>query len=263
MNRFRPASRPPRWYLRAGGTLVIGAVLIFFTPIRSHVEGAVIAGAQPMFRFVHMVDSMAVRLRGNFAAKQSLVDENTNLKAQVVQMQADLLDRSVLARENDQLRLLMGRESPPKGVLAEVLVSAGYAPYDTLILDVGADKHIQVGDRVVVDDASIIGTITSVYPTSAKATLFSSPGVQVDGILAGSDIFVTARGQGGGMFDIMLPRDTPLSVGDVVLVPATSRILGVVGSITMGTTDPFKKVLLRSPINPGTVRFVRVVSATP
>lgn len=259
MSHFRHANRTGVRYARAGWFFAFCVGIIFFTPIRSYVEGAVLRVMQPIFKIAQTVDLGVARTWGLFRAKQSLINENATLKTTLAEAEAELLDRRVLVQENDQLRRLMGRETSPQGILAEVLASAGYAPYDTLILDVGEHNHIRVGDRVVADDASIVGTITNVYATTAKATLFSSSGMQVDGVLAGSDIFVTVVGQGGGMFAILLPRDTPLSIGDVVLAPGTSRVLGVVGSISMGTTDPFKKVLVRSPINPSTLRFVRVL----
>lgn len=197
-----------------------------------------------------------------FSSTRTLIAENISLKYQIEELGLRLLDRNTLAQENDELRDLMGRTPASSGVLASVLAGPGSTPYDTLLVDIGSDEQVSVGNRVMVGDNVVIGTIIEVYAHTSKAELFSSAGKTMDVLLPSTDAFVTATGRGGGNFEMMLPRDVDIENGTPVLLPGTSRIVGVVLWSEGEPTDPFKKVFLRTPINPATIHFVRVATVT-
>lgn len=235
-------------------------VIIFFTPARSVATKVVMWVAHPTLLLGRATSDGISSFVRTFSSTRTLIAENTALKDQIQELELRLLDRNTLAQENDELRDLLGRTPASSGVLASVLAGPGSTPYDILLVDIGSDEHVAVGDRVMVGDNVIIGTIIEVYARTAKAELFSSPGKAMDVTLPGTNAFVTATGRGGGNFEMMLPRDVDIENGTPVFVPGTSRIVGVILGSEGDPTDPFKKVFLRTPINPATIHFVRIVT---
>lgn len=236
--------------------------VLFFTPVRDGAKGAVAWAARPALLMGRAASDGIAAFTRTFASTRTLITENTALNDQIQELKLRLLDRNTLAQQNDELRDLMGRAPAHVGVLASVLAGPGNAPYDTLLIDIGSDERVSMGDRVLVGDNVTIGSIAEVYTHTAKVTLYSSAGKTTDVILPGTGAFVTATGRGGGNFEMMLPRDTDIQNGTPVLLPGTSRIVGVVEGSEGAPTDPFKKVFLRTPINPATIHFVRVAPLT-
>ncbi|MCK5027628.1 MAG: hypothetical protein KAS07_04365, partial [Candidatus Pacebacteria bacterium] len=69
-----------------------------------------------------------------------------------------------------------------------------------------------------------------------------------------------AIGLGGGNFEIKLPKNSHVSIGDTVYMSGIdSRVFGIVEKIESGTKDAFERILFKSPVSPFTVRFVEVI----
>jgi len=236
--------------------------VLTLSPLRSTAERLVIFIAGP---FLSAQEASARGINTffqTFHSTTALIEKNRELTARVAELEVRVLDRNILAEERDELRGLLGRTPGSEGVLAFVLASPGSSPYDTLILDVGSAEQVSEGDRVFMGENVVIGTVTQVYEHASRATLHSTPGTQVDALIPGVDIFITATGRGAGTFEIMVPRDVAVIAGDPILLAGTARILGVVYGIEQKESDPFKKVFFRTPFNPSTLRFVRLAPTT-
>mgnify|MGYP003452373541 FL=1 len=113
-----------------------------------------------------------------FIANLYLLEENTRLREQYLENQAQLLRMHSLEAENIQLRELLGAvreietQTKTKAVLAEIL----YTPRDPfnhkITLNKGGQHHIQLG-QAVIDDKGIVGQITQLYPWSSEVTLLT------------------------------------------------------------------------------------------
>lgn len=113
-----------------------------------------------------------------FIANLYLLEENTRLREQYLENQAQLLRMHSLEAENIQLRELLGAvreietQTKTKAVLAEIL----YTPRDPfnhkITLNKGSQHHIQLG-QAVIDDKGIVGQITQLYPWSSEVTLLT------------------------------------------------------------------------------------------
>lgn len=194
-----------------------------------------------------------------FRGTAALSKENESLREKIVLLSAENADRNVLAAENMTLKAGFGRVSDEKIVYAIVLKKPPFSPFDTFILDAGAKQGIAVGNTVVVRSLAI-GTIVEVGDTYSKAELFSSPGKIFDGRLSSEGITLQATGEGGGVFQAMLPIGTPVSEGDTLVLPAiTSKVFGIVEKVEDLPIEGFKKVLFSLPINPAEVDSVGVV----
>ena len=69
------------------------------------------------------------------------------------------------------------------------------------------------------------------------------------------------EGRGGGNFKVQIPRDTDVSVEDVVILPNISlQIFGVIEEVAAAPTDSFKILLFKNPVNITEITKVEVVS---
>ena len=104
-----------------------------------------------------------------------------------------------------------------------------------------------------------MGTVSEVFPKSAKVKLFSASGDETNAILERHNVPVTLIGAGGGNFRFELPRDMIVETGDRILSSdIAARHLATVGDVSVRPTDSFKEVLAKSPINIFALRFVFV-----
>lgn len=246
--------------------LIVGALLVVFsfTPIGGFVSSGVYTAATPLMHVGDIAkESWTAKYSALFHEKETLVEENADLKAQLAAVSARLLDRNLLFDENMKLREMLGREMQDAvKVTARVLAGPSRTPYDTLLLDAGATSGVQVGDKISAGASAIIGEVSEVYGSSAKVILYSSPGQQVDVFLGEDRVPAVATGRGAGNFDIQIPRDISVSLGDPIIIPGSDiRIAGSIERIDDDPNNPFKTILFKSPVNLYTLEWVDVLKS--
>lgn len=196
-----------------------------------------------------------------FKTRSALNEENRNLKDQLSLLTAKQADYSLLFDENIKLKEIFNRKEERSLTLATILAKPSQSLYDTLIVDVGSIQGIKIGQKVFVQGNVLIGQIFEVYDRTSKVKLYSSPGEKTDALVTGKDIYVQAIGRGGQNFEITLPQDFVINIGDQVLFPNIGlQVLGVVEEVISDPRDPLKKILLRSPINMNELKFVEIES---
>lgn len=177
------------------------------------------------------------------ADKQQLIAERDALQERVVQLELGALqvstDRSTeqaVTRERTFLR---------DGVVVPVLVRPPYSLYDSLVIDT-REHAVGVGDAVFTYGVRI-GTITHVDTFSATVGLFTSPGTKTPVRLGSVD--AEAVGQGGGRYQITIPKDVVLTDGSAVVHPASfGALLGVVSARETAGNDTFQTVHVALPV---------------
>lgn len=195
-----------------------------------------------------------------FKSKQALLDENKGLKDRLQAITIDTLAVDITRQENKELKEILGRDESRTSILASVLRTPPFSPYDTFILDIGKDKEVEVGNYVFVGGTNLVGEIVEVNTTSSKAQLFSSPGKITPVLVGPKSVAVEAVGRGAGNFEIILSREISVQKGDSIVVPDIhSMLLGVVGQVDLDPAKTFQRVLFASPINIQDVRWVTVV----
>ncbi len=205
-----------------------------------------------------------------FSSKNSLYAENENLKSQLLESQADRANYASVVAENTNLKEILGRKNEKTNmILSAILSKPNQSVYDTLVIDVGTNRDIKVGDMVFALGHSPtgeafgtvpIGRIAEVHSNSSKVILFSSSGEKTQAIISGKNLFMELVGRGGGNFEMTLPRDLVLQKGDQVVLPGINPyVLAVVETIISDPRDPFTKALLRSSVNIQELKFVEVL----
>lgn len=195
-----------------------------------------------------------------FSSRRALFEENESLKARLEEVEAKLLERDRLLAENLELKSLLGRSERGRTLLAAVIAKPGQSPYDMLILDVGENHDVTVGQKVLAYGSVIIGEIRQVSATVSKVALFTSPGEEYAGIISGKNISLKLVGRGGGNFMAELPRGVEVVKGEQVISTGLwPHLLGVVESVFVDPRDPFQKIILKSPVNAAVLNSVEII----
>jgi len=260
MTYLRDKKRNTKQILLTGVFVTILVYIILFTQVFDATSKGVGYIAVPIWKTQDFISNTWDNIRIGFISRKSILIENEQLKEDAIISSAKLLDRNLLFEENIELKELLGREVTEQTVFATVLTKPNRSLYDTLIIDVGENAGVIEGDRVLYGGTIVIGKIVEVFKGSSKVLLISSPGEEIDVMVGGSNIETMAYGRGGGVFELELPRDTDVVVGDVVAVPGIiSRILGTVEHIETKPSNPFKTILFKGPVNIFELKWVEVV----
>lgn len=203
--------------------------------------------------FLKLKDILTKRFSGTlgyFSFKNNLLEENRILKEKLEEFEGVVLRTNLLVKENEELKLEFGRETPSKRILAYVLSSPGSFPYDTLLLDVGTSDGIKDGDKIIVFPGIPFGYIKETYSHTSLARLYSSPGEETTVLIPPDGFMGKAYGRGGGSFVINLPNEMKIKKGDILSFPGiTDGIAGIVESVEADDTQALKDVFFRSPFN--------------
>lgn len=216
--------------------------------------------ALPVWTAGNTIHTKLQLLAGSFASKQSILKQNQILQNKLTEYGARILDRDILYTENLALKAELGRKSNTSFVLGVVLTKPNRSPYDTIIVDIGADTGIAVDDQVFVFGNILVGKVVEVYPHSAKVSFFSTPGTKITGRISGSAIDVELIGRGGGNFETTIPRDVAVTEGTPIVFPSlTPYVIGTIAKNLSDSRDPFAKLLIISPVNIQESQFVEVL----
>jgi rod shape-determining protein MreC len=160
----------------------------------------------------------ATRPVGNFfsgvAHLPSLAQENTDLKAQVADLQARIDATSQIELQNQELLDLLNlKRIYPTGIPAVVIAKSPSNFSSSMTIDVGSDAGIKENQPVVTgsqDGARLVGIVASVTTNSADVRLLIDQSFNVAGKLASSGAIGLVQGNG----------DQDLTMQDI---PATTK----------------------------------------
>lgn len=194
-----------------------------------------------------------------FTTKGELIKENTFLKQKLAELDSSDMRINQLLQENVELKQSLGRTAAKNSTLAVVLKKPPYSAYDTLIIDVGVGEGIKVGDTVFALGHIPVGKIEMVSSGYSKVSLFSNPGQKYDVNVGKNNIQATATARGGGAYEITIPRDVVIQVGDLVTIPSIyPSPFGVVSTVVAVPARAFATVLFNSPVNIHELKWVTV-----
>ncbi len=183
---------------------------------------------------------------------------SSQLEATLASTTLALADRNALYQENLQLKQLLGRTTVSHTVLASVLQKPPGIPYDTLIIDIGATSGVKPGSLVFGGGSSVVGTVSEVYDTTSKVTLFSAPGESYQATLQ-KGTPISLSGDGAGSMSGEVPSNTSVKEGDAVLLPETLHAFaGSVSYVKQESGASFITVYVQLPVNVFTLQFVQV-----
>lgn len=195
-----------------------------------------------------------------FSSKSYLSSENKRLLDENTTLKLEMINYQIVENENNELKNILNRFSPNENfVLANILSKPNISPYDTIIIDIGRFDNIKEGDIVYANGVIPIGIIDKVYEKTSLVSLYSSPNKRTEGFIDGPNASVELVGRGGGNFEMIVPLELPIDKSSVVYIPNNnSLVIAIVSEIISENADPFKKVLLNSPVNIQSLKWVEV-----
>ena len=238
--------------------LVLLFLLVFFS---SAFKGALFTLGKPIWIVRDSTASFFADNSNIFRSKLSLIDENNSLKDQIRNYEREKILSDIIKKENDDLKNILNRGTQnSKRILSAVLVKPFLSPYDTLIIDVGINDGIKIGDKVVAFGSNFIGYIGETYDSTSKVVLYSSYGEKVKVLIGQNYVEKEAIGIGGGNFGVQLPKEADINEGDTISVPSiTSNIFAVVEKIQSRENDSFEYILFKSAVNMSELKWVEVI----
>ena len=241
--------------------LLIG-LLVCVTVLFVLVNGsaAVLGISSPFLRIAQSIPPFAYAA-GWVMSKDDLVVENERLTRELANAKEELATHAELVKQNAELLATFGRKSESEDLLyARVLSAPPASGYDSLVVDVGTDAGVRVGDVVLSGPHSLLGVVANVYGRQAKIDLYSTYGMQFEALIGKNETPITVTGRGGGNWSATLPKDVDVGLGDTVIVPSRGfRILGTVGSLEKAKESALDEVLIAAPANIYSLPAVYVV----
>ncbi len=243
--------------LGLGIVFLLGIFLYFFVP--TFFPGLLHQLGRPLWQADNTASIALGTFFESFRGKELLVAKNESLAEELSALRWRLAALEMLEWENAELKGLLNRRDERTSTLAAVLTRPNLSPYDTLIVDAGSAQGIHVGDPVLVEGAIQIGAIARVFSETAIVKLFSTRGETIAVHIGRAGIEAEAMGRNGGNFEMKLPREADVSLGDRVFIPGVNpALLGIVEHISLQPADPFALILFKSPVNPYEIRYVEI-----
>ena len=232
--------------------------IVVFSSITNFFGGTTHAIFRPVWIFGNSISEIGGNIDSVLMSKAELIKENQVLKDDLLYMSLLVMERTILKKENQDLKGLLGYDSENERVLASILSTGETSPYGSIVIDQGLSSGIAVNDIVYVANIGV-GTVEQVYRKTALVRLFTDSGQVVEVLVGDDNIVATVHGNGGGNFFFDLPRDVEVKIGDkIMLLGGQERMLGIVGHIDVKPNDPFKRLIFRSPVDIKRVRWIEV-----
>lgn len=216
------------------GSVFVALLLLFATPrFLGFVASTIFTPIASLEMWSFNVSSI---LPAYFVERQELLQTINQLESRLGRESVTTGSTELLARENAELRDLLGTNQSGERIAAGVLGRPSVTPYDVLIIDKGSRDGVVVSAPVYIGAHEAIGYVEKVFPDSSVVILATSPNVESTAYIFGPNIYTTARGQGGGVLEVKVPQGIALSVGDLVVLPALGS--GLYGKITLVDSVP-------------------------
>lgn len=213
----------------------------------------------PFWSFGRSTRNVIYNTTNFFRTKNSLISENKILREKNTELGINLLNQENILKENKKLNEILNRDRNNNIILGYVISWPPSSPYDTLVIDVGANQGVEKKDKVFFNGL-VVGEIYDVFDHTALVFLFSTNGSKTNVIL-NEKTPVVAEGVGGGNFIIKLPKDVGVKTGDKVsLSEDASSQIGVVEYVETKPSDAFQNVFFRSLFNIFEIKEVQVLN---
>lgn len=258
--------RPLRRRWRGPFVLIVVAALLVWggsrllRPLESVALG--ISGGPVSFRERFVMGTR--RLLTAAQTKQALEAANRELSSDLMEARAKMATYEAVMADYEALRLAAGfRASRPAGIVAHNRSNLWANSLNTLALELPATVVVEGGERVIFGGSLWLGTVVSQSGQTVKTRLLSTPGTEIPVVVGPTGIPALARGSGGGNFQLTLPRNLAIEVGDWVLAAGEEwpLAIGVVGAVEKDPAESLQKVWLRAPVNLHYLRYVEIIPA--
>ena len=175
---------------------------------------------QPLWWLAGLPGRLGTRMQDDAVTRGRLVEENRQLRNQLLVANARLTRLQTAAIDNTQLRALLGVKTG-RGLdvqLAPILNIDLDPTRQRLVLDAGSRDGVRIG-QAVIDAGGLMGQIIQTTPSHSIALLLTDPDHAVPVVVARNGVRLIAYGRGRS--DRLELSDVPLNsgveVGDTIV----------------------------------------------
>jgi cell shape-determining protein MreC len=212
----------------------------------------------PLYTVQQYIETSLDTIPTYIRERTALEKDIQSLKQEIASQQGIKTTLSFIEEENKELRTLLGI-TKTSSILASVVARPPLSPYDTMVIDKGAEEGIVSGAPVYYGSGIALGYVRVVYSHQSLITLFSSPHVQTTVYIYGPNIFTSAYGEGGGVIRLSIPQGINVASGDIVVLPSlNAHVLGRIDIVQSTPTEPEQHAYITSEIPIQSLHFVHV-----
>jgi len=254
-----------RFFPQSAVTLFLGALVLFHFVYPSALGSLATRVALPFWSANQFVAEKAHSLLYFFSSKSALARDVERLTAELQEAHRLLADRDLIAEQNRVFSEALGRptQRAPR-VFGAVLATPPRSPYDTAVIDIGVGDGISPGN-LVLSGSTILGVISKVHAHTSLVEFFSTAGKKtpVSILHGGGAIPAEAVGEGGGAFNVTLPKEVPVRRGDTITMPGLAPLTFAEVEVIEGSdTDSFQVIRFKNPVSIGALRVLEVELAS-
>jgi rod shape-determining protein MreC len=164
------------------GAVVLVAIILLSLPDRvtSRLKMAVGSWFLPLFGLASAGQQLPADLADSVLTRHELLKQVDALRRENQQLRSQAVQSLAIARENDQLRNLLGwqRQSPWRLKLANVVMRDPANWWRTVQIDLGSRDGLRE-NLPVITSAGLVGRVSSVSLTRAQIVLIGDPNCRV------------------------------------------------------------------------------------
>jgi rod shape-determining protein MreC len=250
--------------------LIVGGVLIlafggFFSSASVHLTGGLVS-LQEWF------SSRSQAIQEFMAAPRDLVTlrtRNTELEAQLAQLQAQVIDLQQRVNETEILAALVdfSRASPESSYKAASVIGRDPSPFlHYIIINRGSNDGIQRGMPVVTNEG-LVGRIDAVIADAARVQLVTDPISSVNVHLknANTDAVLVGSVTGDVTLDL-ISQDATIDAGDLILTSGlgggfpADLIVGQVVNVRKLPAELFQQATVQPAVDFSRLQIVLVIT---
>jgi cell shape-determining protein MreC len=181
-----------------------------------------------------------------------------------------LAENAALVRENQALQEkaaslgVLSKAQGAESLIAGVIARPPASPYDTLVLSLGSDAGVAVGQEAFGAGGVPIGIVSAVLAGFSRVTLFSSPEVALDAWVGEMNLPLTVYGAGAGAMRASVARSAGVLEGDTVFAPGPGALpIGSVVRVDSDASSPTAVLQIQLAIHPFSITWVELRDTGP
>lgn len=237
--------------------IILFLILNYFKLTSFHTFGFFVSG--PVLKTKEVILSPFNNFFAYFKSKQELEEKNKELEKEISNLKIEVLSSEILRFEYQSIlkETENSKQETEQSVeIAKVILKPPFSSFDNLVLG-GQFDQSDLNQKVFYRNI-FIGEIVEITNKTAIVKLASASKNISPVKLSDGNLF-EAIGKGYGQYEITLPKDVEVKVGDPVAYPENEIVLfGVVNKVVTSEDDLFNKVLFNIPIDFAEINYVRI-----
>lgn len=195
-----------------------------------------------------------------FVSRLTLLGRIEKLEAEVEALHLQNLDSEALIFENQRLKEELRVRPEGDSILAGVLARPPQTAFDTLVVNLGYQDGVKIGDLVLASTKSLVGQVMEVGNRSSIVRLNSASQNNFLGLVVRTGETLEVVGIGGGNLSAKALTDFDIKPGDsIAFSDGSGRILAVVGVVESEASGGVKDVLMSLPFDLGSMQTVFIL----